>query len=173
MVAWRAVLFWNKGEFHFPFTWLILWDLCLVVPANANHTVCLKRARGTVREGMKSHRQAESESGSASSQRAEEEQWEETEGERTGRPASQSTHRHKFTKLSHFKEAIWKWNSYEWMKVQMVVVAMVCACVRRTMCVFLITALVLGVLPAAIRDGFGPASGQNTRVWTLHHRWHG
>lgn len=60
------------------FTWFELWDLCLVVPTNADHTVCFKRAREkkTVREREKKHRHK---TGSASSQRAEEEKW--VEGE--------------------------------------------------------------------------------------------
>lgn len=51
------------------FTWFELWDLCLVVPTNADHTVCFNRARGkrTVKEGGK-NRQAELETGSASSE---------------------------------------------------------------------------------------------------------
>lgn len=39
----------------------------------------------------------------------------------------------------------------------------VCECVRRTMCVFLVTALFLRVLAVPVCDCFGPASGQHTR----------
>lgn len=88
------------------FTWFELWDLCLVVPTNADHTVCFKRPRGkrTVRERRK-HRQAEFKTGSASSQRAEEEKW--VEGGRGGKEnkhAQPNTH----TDIDIFKHFILK-----------------------------------------------------------------
>lgn len=84
------------------FTWFELWDLCLVVPTNADHTVCFNRARGkrTVKEGGK-NRQAELETGSASS----EGRRRKVGGERGGkdsRDAFQNTHTDTDI-LRHFK----------------------------------------------------------------------